>query len=142
MGSDGAEVVIPGRREHVRFGDGARRDHADDFALHHRCAGTPGAAAGVLAPRRWHPRLRRDLLADGHPLAGGNQAGDIRIGGMCGHSGHRHAIAAAHFARREGDLQQPRRPLRVVVEGLVEVTQPEEQDGVRVLALEPQVLAT
>ena len=102
-----------------------------------------------LAPRRvsWPlgagtPDCGATCSQTATPLAGGNQAGDIRIGGVRGYSGHRHAIAAAHFARREGDLQEPRRPLRIVIEGLVEVTQPEEQDGIRVLALEPQVLAT
>jgi hypothetical protein len=47
---------------------------------------------------------------------------------------------AAEVPRRQRDAQDPRGCRRVVLEGLEEVAETEEKDGVRVLALGLQVL--
>ena len=55
-------------------------------------------------------------------------------------SGHGKALALAHRTGGQNDFQFPRGDAGVLVEGLVEVAQPEEDDGVGVLALDAEVL--
>ena len=60
---------------------------------------------------------------------------------MGGNAGHRHLEVLAHAARGERDFQLGRCQVGVVVEGLVEISQAEEDDGVGVGMLDFQVLA-
>jgi hypothetical protein len=55
-------------------------------------------------------------------------------------AGQRHPLALAHRLGRQRDLQLAGDKLRVVVEGLEEVAQAEEDDGVRVTPLDVEVL--
>jgi hypothetical protein len=57
------------------------------------------------------------------------------------HPGHRDRRAGAGAALGQGDVEQARRLARIVVEQLVEIAHPEQQQDVRVLALGAQVLA-
>ena len=81
-----------------------------------------------------------DLLADGHrdPLA--HQPGQVALGRMIRHPGHRDRLSGRGPTLGEGDVQQCGRALRVLVEQFVEVAHAEEQQHPRVLRLEAQVL--
>jgi hypothetical protein len=57
------------------------------------------------------------------------------------HAGHGDRVAAGGAALGQGDVEQARRPARIVVEELVEIAHPEEQQDVRVLRLGGEVLA-
>ncbi len=65
----------------------------------------------------------------------------IAIDGVIGDAGERHAQPLAHRLRGQREVQLARAELGVVIEGLVEVAEPEEDDGVRVAALDVEVLA-
>jgi hypothetical protein len=56
-------------------------------------------------------------------------------------AGERNLVALAHLPRGKHDFQLPGGDARVLVEGLVEVAQPEQHDGVGVLLLDAEVLA-
>ena len=56
------------------------------------------------------------------------------------HAGHRNRSAPRLSARRQRDVEQPRRALRIGKEELIEIAHPVEQQAVRMLILEPQVL--
>src|SRR5260370_38248119 len=60
---------------------------------------------------------------------------------MRGDAGHRQTLAAAHLTRGQGNVEDPRGQMGVVLEGLVEIAQTEEQDGVWLTALELEILA-
>ena len=59
---------------------------------------------------------------------------------MKGHARHGDRLTRRGAARGEGDVEQARRPLRVVVEELVEVAHAVEQQHVGMLRLQAQVL--
>src|SRR5262245_57505644 len=59
---------------------------------------------------------------------------------MPGHTGHPDRGASGRATRREREVEQARGLLRVIVEELVEVTHAIEEQQVRVLGLETQVL--
>ena len=59
---------------------------------------------------------------------------------MVGHAGHRDRRAGRLAARGERDVEQPRGALGVVVEELVEVAHPVEDELVRMLRLDAQIL--
>ena len=94
------------------------------------------AALDELAPVRL-----ADLVADRDLIPGGNQAGDVALSGVTGDARHRNALAASHLARCEGDVEHRGGQPGIVVEGLVEVAQPEEDDDVGILSLNGEVLA-
>jgi hypothetical protein len=56
-------------------------------------------------------------------------------------AGQRYLVAFAHLPGGQDDLQFPRSRPRVIVKGLIEVTQAEKDDGVGVLLLDLEVLA-
>jgi hypothetical protein len=56
------------------------------------------------------------------------------------HARHRNRLTGGLTARRQRDVEQARGALRVVVEQLVEIAHAIEQQHVRVLRLEAQVL--
>ncbi len=122
---DGGDVVGPPLVQHLRLQERARRDDALDAALH-------GAA----------PRRFTDLLGDGDAVALVDQLGDVAGGGVMRDARHGHARALRDRARGERDVQLPRHQFCVLVEGLVEVAEAEEQDGIGMLALQSQVLFT
>ena len=84
---------------------------------------------------------RRQLLADGHLVAAVDEPGQVVVQGMVGYAGHGDAVPLAHLPGGQGDLQLPGDQPGILVEGLVEIAQPEEDDGLRVALFHPEVLA-
>ena len=76
-----------------------------------------------------------DLLADRHRFAQRHKSGQVALAGMHRHPGHRDGRAPGTAALGQRDVEQPRGLACVVVEQLVEVPHPEEQQQVRVLRL-------
>ena len=81
-----------------------------------------------------------DLLADRDRLAAAHEPREVTFGAVIRHARHRDRLACRLAARRQRDVEQARRALRVVVEQLVEIAHPIEQQRVGVLRLEAQVL--
>ena len=67
------------------------------------------------------------LLANRHPIAFGNQPGNIAFHGMIRNPAHRDPVAAAGFARRKRDFQLPRRQFCIVKKQFIKVTQAKHQ---------------
>jgi hypothetical protein len=59
---------------------------------------------------------------------------------VIGNAGEGKALALAQFPRGQGDAQDGSDPLGVLAEGLVEIAQAKEDDGVRILLLDLLVL--
>ena len=106
------------------LGDRARRHDAHDLAIDRAL------------------RLGRvtDLLADRDGLAAAQRAREIRIDGLHGDPGHRYRRATRLAARGQRDVEQARGPARVIEEELVEIAHPVEEQLVRMLRLDAQVL--
>jgi hypothetical protein len=117
------EKVVRGPVQELRVGDGARRDDAHDLAPHELLA----------LGRRLH------LLAHGDLLARSDEARDVTVGGVMRDPRHRDR-PLAFLARRERELQQAGRGVRVLEEQLVEISEAEQQQIVRVALLELPVL--
>ena len=125
--------LAPGQRNDPAFalvveqcgiGQRARGDHPDHLALDRSLAG------GRVA----------DLLADRHRFTETHQSGQVLLDGMERHAGHRNRLAAGLAAGGQRDVHQPCGLDRVVVEHLVEVAHAVEQQAVRVVGLQPQIL--
>ena len=117
------EEVVRGPVQELRVGDGARRDDAHDLAPHQLLA-----LGGRL-----------HLLAHGDLLARADEARDVAVGGVVRDPRHRDRPLAL-LARRERELQQAGRGVRVLEEQLVEISEAEQQQIVRVALLELPVL--
>ncbi len=120
---DRGQVVIDVAGQQAGFQDCSRRHH-------------PYHLSGEQ-PANWPIA---DLLADGNVVALLDQPGQIRLGRMEWNSGHRDPHAFGNIAGGQHDLQFLRRDLGIVVEGLIEVAQSEEQNGVGILALDFKIL--
>src|SRR5262249_3259704 len=68
------------------------------------------------------------------------ELGEVLVDRMVGHARHLDRRASRGAARGEREVEQSRRALGVVVEHLVEISHAVEQQDVRVLRLEAQVL--
>ncbi len=124
-GRDGHEKRRLARLEISGVGQRARGYDANHLAAHQ--------ALGLL-------RIL-DLFADGDTKPLPDEPGDVAVGGVKGHPAHGNRPAAGIFrARGEGQLERTRGRQRVLVEHLVEVAHPEEDDGVAVLTLRVEVL--
>ena len=124
LGCEREQQVVGFLVEQRRVGERARRDDAGDRALHRTFGGVRVA----------------DLLADRHRLAQLQQLGQVLLDRVVGHAGHFDRRAGRCAARGERDVEQPRRLLGVVVEQLVEIAHAVEQQDVRMLRLQAQVL--
>ena len=81
-----------------------------------------------------------DLLADRDAIAVLHEPAQILLARLHRHAGERHFGRAAVVARRERQAEHARRRLGVVVEHLVEVAHPEEQDRALMPRLDLPVL--
>jgi hypothetical protein len=81
-----------------------------------------------------------DLLADRDRLAASHELRQITFDAVERHARHRYRLAGGLPARRQRDVEQSRGALGVVVEQLVEIAHAIEQQRVRVLRLQAQVL--
>jgi len=115
----GEEEVVRGPVEVLRVRHRAWSDHAHHFAAHQFLA----------LDRRLH------LLAHRHLLSSADEAANVAIGGVVRDAGHGDVLA-----RSERDLQESRPEVGVLEEHLVEVPEAEEQQVLRVAALQLPVL--
>ena len=81
------------------------------------------------------------LLADGDLVAGVDQTPQVVVEGVVGNPRHGVALPLAHLPRGEGDAEGRRGGAGVVLEGLVEVPEAEEQDDVGETPLYLKILA-
>ena len=114
-------AVLPGREE-GEVGNRAGTDDAGDRALDQTAAG------------------RGHLLGDGDGVSRRQQSSQIVVERVMGDAGHRRASRAAERARGQGDARVPRQDPGVLVEGLVEVTEPVEEDRPGMLRLQIEIL--
>ena len=121
---EGGEQRVASCLEQRVVRDRARRDDAHDLAF--------DRALGL--------RRIADLLADRDRLALAHGAREVGVERLHRHARHRNRLAARLAARGERDVEQPRRPARVVEEQLVEIAHAVEQQHVGVLRLDAQVL--
>ena len=82
------------------------------------------------------------LLTDGDLVAVCDQAGDVALGGMEGNAAHRRALVLrlAAVAGRQREVELFGRDQGVLVEHLIEVAQAKEEQTVRVLLMDFQIL--
>ena len=108
----------------VRFGRRSRRHDAHDLAPH-------------------QPLRRRrilDLVADRHAKPVLDQLRDVPLGRVIWHPAHRRLRRVAAVTRRQNEIEQRRRALRILVEHLVKIAEPVKENGIRDLALDLEVL--
>jgi hypothetical protein len=114
--------ALPGAHRHEPGGPGG----IEHVLLQHRAGGDD---ADDLPPHDARPRAGRlDLLADGDLVAGLEQPCQISAGGVKRDAAHRHPVGALAPCG-EGDAEQLRGADGVLEEELVEVTEPEEEEG-------------
>ena len=118
--ADGDNVVRATLQEGILH-DGPWRQDPDDLATDQ-----PARDAGFL-----------DLVTDRHPEPRLEQLAHVGLEGVVGDAGQRQALAFAQLARGQRDAEQRRDPFRILSESFVEITQPKQHDGVRVLPLYP-----
>ena len=122
-----AEIVRLVLLEHRGLRDRAGRDDADDVPLDQ-----PLGKRGIL-----------HLLADGHLVALGDQAADVRLGRVVRHAAHGRALGGVFdvaVARREREVELARGKARIVVEHLIKIAQPEKQQAVGIALLDLVIL--
>ena len=110
--------------EQIRVGERPRRDDARDPTLDR-----------PLARRRI-----AELLDDDYRFAVLHQLGQVRLERMVRDARHRYGCARRLPARRQRDVEQPRRVLGVGEEQLVEISHPVEDELVRMLRLGAKIL--
>ena len=124
LGADGSEVIVLADLEQGFVGERSGGDDPHNFAPNHALG-----LAGVF-----------DLFADGHFVAGFDQARQISLEGVIGDAGQGDGVLA-FAAGGQGQAQDAGGGLGVVVEHLIEVAHAEEQDGIGHLRLLVGVLA-
>ena len=127
VGVHPADVVVFPLLQHGGVDEGAGGDDADDVPVHQ-----PLGLGRVLG-----------LLADGHLVALGDEAGDVALAGVVGHAAHGGALlrGLVPVPGGESQVQLPGDQLGVLVEHLIKIPQPEEEDGIGIPLLHLQVLA-
>ncbi len=124
-GVQGQQQVVPALIQQSFVGDGAGRQDPGHPAFH-------WSLAGGRIPH---------LFANGHRYAQLDQSRQVGFRRMVGHARHGDGGAAGLAPFGEGDVQQAGGPLRVLVKEFVEVPHAIEQQQIRMLRLEAQVLA-
>jgi hypothetical protein len=81
-----------------------------------------------------------DLLDEDDLVAELGELGDVDPRRVVRHAAHRHRIVLALVARGQREIEQPRADHRVLEEHLVEVTEPEQHQPIRMPLLDVQVL--
>ena len=116
------QVVVAVVFQHRRFGNGALGDDLLDLTLH-------------------QPRARfADLFGHRHLVACLHQQGEVALDAVIGNARQRNAHIVADRPAGQRHIANLRHNLGIAVEGFVKVAQAKEEDAVRVLALQLQVL--
>jgi hypothetical protein len=111
-------------RQQALVGEGSGRDDAHHAPLHRPLGG----------------RRVADLLADRDRFAQAHEAREILVHADHRHAGHAHRGPAGLSARGQRQVEQARALFRVLVEELVEVAHSVEDEDLRMLGLDAQVL--
>ncbi len=134
--------VEPGQAEHATMQVGREQQGVatviEQRGVRQR-AGGDDAADGALHRPLGRTRLA-DLLGDDHGFAELHQARQVLFDGVEGHARHLDRLAAGLAAGGQRDVEQARGFFGVVEEELVEIAHAIEQQGVRVLQLDAQIL--
>ena len=123
-GVHGQEQGLAGVGQQLGVGQGTGRDHPHHLALHRAFAG------GHVA----------HLFTNRHRLAEFDQARQIRVHRMKGHSGHHHRLASALTALGQSDVKQAHGLLGVFIKELVKIAHAVEHQRVGVLGFDGRVL--
>ena len=123
-GRKGQQIVVLVRGEALRLDQQAGGDHLDHFAPH-----DPLGLLRVL-----------HLLADGHLVAGLDQPGDVRGGGVKRDAAEGDVVPAPPGARGQGNIQDAGSEQRVVQKHLVKVAHAEEEDRIGIARFDLQIL--
>jgi hypothetical protein len=81
-----------------------------------------------------------DLFAQRHRHAGAYQSREVLFSRVIGHTGHRNGLSRRLAPRRQRDVEQLCRTLRIVEEQLVEITHPVKEQHPGMLRLDAEVL--
>jgi hypothetical protein len=82
------------------------------------------------------------LLGNSDAIALLDESGDVPFNGVVGNTGHRDTLILGHRTRGQHQVKFTSGDLSILVEGFVEITQPEEDDSVWMLRLNLEVLPT
>jgi hypothetical protein len=118
------EDILPPIIEQRGIGQGSGRDNAGDLPVHRPLGG----------------RRVADLLADRHRLALPYQLREVLLQRVKRHPRHADRIARRGTARGQRDVEQPRGAFCVLVKEFVEIAHAVEQQLVRMLRLDAEVL--
>lgn len=121
---DRSEVVVLTGTQKRRFGGGARRHNPREFPFYELLGET----------RIFH------LIADRHAVTALNEPGDISLGGVIGNAAHGDGLTFLLVTGGQCDLKFPRGGDGIFVEELIEVTEPEHQQGIGSLLFDRVVL--
>lgn len=122
------DIGPPGIQQPV-LGDRARRHDAHDVAV------DDGLGAALAGFRRV-----LHLLADRDPVAGRDQALEIFVGPHHRHAAHGDIHAAMLAALRQYDAERARGHLGILEEQFVEIAHPVEEQAIRMLRLDLEIL--
>ena len=125
MTMDRQQQVIPAFLQQRLIAQGARRNDAHHLAVNRALGGFRVAC----------------LFTDGNGVATTDQARDVALRGVIGDPRHGYRLAGGLAPGGQGDVQHFRGTAGVLVEQFVEVAHAVEQQLVRVLGLELQILA-
>ena len=80
------------------------------------------------------------MLADGDLVTAVDELGQVVVQRMVRNAGHRHPLPLSHLAGCEDDVQLPRGDPGIIIEGLVEVAEAKEDNGVGISLLDLKIL--
>ncbi|MNG61982.1 hypothetical protein D3C79_201750 [compost metagenome] len=121
---DGGQQVVLALLQQGFVGDGARGNDAHHFTLYRAFAG--GRVANLFTDRGRFPKLY--------------QLGEVVFHRMVGDARHWDGFTRGRTAFGQRDIQQLRGTFGIVIEQLVEIPHPIEQQDLRMLRLKAQVL--
>ena len=122
--ADAHQEIVGFVFQHGRIRDRSRRDHPDHIPFHE----------SFCRRRIFH------LLADGNLVSFGDQFFDVCVHGMIRDAAHRCPLFQSAVLSGQGQFQFPGSRFGILKEQLIEVTQPEQQQAVVILLMDPQIL--
>jgi hypothetical protein len=139
LGYQGYQVIVAPVVKQRRLDYGARGYDTDNFAVDQA---TCALVSGLFAAPTTHltSQMARNaasyLLYDSYFVASRDKTGNIGIGGVIGDTCQRYALILANWSGCQGDVANLGYYFSVLIEGLIEITQAEEDNGIWVLTLD------